>query len=133
MRLSTAALLAGIFVVLTLPALAHHSFSNFWYMDKTVEITGIVKAVKLVNPHSELSIEVTEGSEASIWYITSQGTGSALRKAGWTPDTLPIGMKVKIEGHPSRKEGAKALAAGKITKPDGSVIWFGGGGEVPQG
>lgn len=133
MRVSTAALLAGMFLVLTLPAMAHHSFTNFWYMDRTVEITGIVKAVKLVNPHSELSIDVTENGETSTWYITSQATGSALRNSGWTPDTLPVGMKVTIAGHPSRKEGAKAMAAGKITKPDGSVVWFGGGGNVPQG
>ena len=132
MRFSTA-IFACILLALTLPALAHHSFTNFWYMDKTVEITGIVKTVKLVNPHSEMSIEVSDGNETSVWYITSQATGSALRNAGWTPDTLPVGMKVTIEGHPSRKEGAKALAAGKVTKPDGSVIWFGGGGNVPQG
>lgn len=133
MRLSTAALLVGILLVFTIPALAHHSFTNFWYMDKTVEITGIVKTLRLLNPHSELSIEVTEGGQPSIWYITSEGTGSALRKAGWTPESLPVGIKVTIAGHPSRKEGAKAMAAGKITKPDGSVIWFGGGGDVPQG
>ena len=133
MRLSTAALIAGMLLALSVPTLAHHSFSNFWYMDKTVEVTGMVKSLKLVNPHSELAIEVTEGGQASTWYITSEGTGSALRKAGWTPDSLPIGTKVTIAGHPSRKEGAKALAAGKITKADGSVIWFGGGGNVPQG
>jgi Family of unknown function (DUF6152) len=133
MKLSKTAMIVGILVVFAVPSLAHHSFSNFWYMDKTVEITGVVKALKLVNPHSEIAIEVTENGETSVWYITSEGTGSALRKGGWTPESLPVGMKVTIAGHPSRKEGAKALAAGKITKPDGSVIWFGGGGNVPQG
>src|SRR5262245_29785861 len=123
MKLSKMALIVGI-LVFAVPVLAHHSFSNFWYMDKTVEITGIVKALKLVNPHSEIEIEVTENGQASSWFITSEGTGSALRKAGWTPESLPVGMKVTIAGHPSRKEGAKALAAGKITKSDGSVIWF---------
>lgn len=133
MKPSTAALLVGMVLLFTVPTLAHHSFSNFWYMDKTVEVAGVVKTLKLLNPHSELSIEVMEGGQASIWYITSEGTGSALRKAGWTPDSLPVGTKVTITGHPSRKEGAKALAAGKITRADGSVIWFGGGGNVPQG
>src|SRR5262245_60809054 len=133
MKLSTVGLVIGILVVFAAPTIAHHSFSNFWYMDKTVEISGVVKAVKLVNPHSELTIEVMEAGQPAMWYITSQGTGSALRKAGWTPETLPVGITVTIAGHPSRKEGAKALAAGKITKPDGSVVWFGGGGDVPQG
>jgi hypothetical protein len=103
-------------------------------MDRTVEITGIVKSVKLVNPHANMTVEVTEANgEKSIWSITSRGSVSALRQAGWKEDTVTIGMQIKIEGNPSRKEGAKGLAAGKITKPDGSVVWFGGGGNVPQG
>jgi len=69
----------------------------------------------------------------SLWSITSRGSVSALRAAGWKEDTVTVGMKVKIEGNPSRKEGAKGIAAGKITKPDGSEVWFGGGGGVPQG
>jgi hypothetical protein len=112
---------------------AHHSFNSFWYMDRTVEITGIVKSVKLVNPHANMVIEVTENGQKSLWSITSRGSVSALRDAGWKEDTVTIGMKVKVEGNPSRKEGAKGLAAGKITKPDGSEVWFGGGGGVPQG
>lgn len=134
MRLYVLAVLAVMFLVLTVPAVAHHSFTSFWYVDKTVEITGIVKTVKLVNPHANMTVEVTEANgEKSIWSITSKGSVSALRQAGWKEDTVTIGMKIKIEGNPSRKEGAKGLAAGKVTKPDGSVVWFGGGGNVPQG
>lgn len=126
--LASALLLAGI------PALAHHSFTSFWYMDKTIEITGVVVSVKLVNPHPEMKIEVTEANgQKSIWSITGRATGSGILKAGWMADTIPVGTKVKVEGSPSRKEGAKAIAAGKITKPDGSVVWFGGGGGIPQG
>jgi len=128
-----AALAMTLAIVLTAPALAHHSFTNFWYMDRTMAITGIVRAVKLVNPHSELTIEVTEGEQKGIWYITSRATGSALRNGGWTNETLTVGTMVKVEGNPSRKEGAKALAAGKITLPDGKVISFGGDAAIPQG
>ena len=128
-----AALTAAFLMILTAPVPAHHSFTNFWHMDRTLEITGIVKAVKLVNPHSELTIEVTEGDQKGTWYITSRATGSALRKGGWTPDSLVVGTVVKVEGNPSRKEGAKALAAGKITLPDGKTISFGGDAAIPQG
>ena len=133
MKLYVSTVLVVMFL-LSLPALAHHSFTSFWYTDRTVEITGTVKAVKLVNPHANMTVEVTEANgEKSIWSITSKGSVSALRQAGWKEDTVTIGMKIKIEGNPSRKEGAKGLAAGKITKPDGSIVWFGGGGNVPQG
>jgi Family of unknown function (DUF6152) len=121
-------------VTLSVTAYAHHSFNSFWQMDKTVEITGIVKSVKLVNPHANMVIEVTDTNGAkSLWSITSRGSVSALRAGGWKEDTVTIGMKVKVQGNPSRVEGAKGLAAGKITKPDGSEVWFGGGGGIPQG
>jgi hypothetical protein len=126
--------LVVMFLTLGAAAYAHHSFNSFWYMDKTVEITGVVKSVKLVNPHANMVVEVTEANgEKALWSITSRGSVSALRLAGWKEDTVTIGMKVKVEGNPSRKEGAKGLAAGKITRPDGSEVWFGGGGGVPQG
>lgn len=127
-------ILTGMLLLAGIPALAHHSFTSFWYMDKTVEITGVVVSVKLVNPHPEMKIEVTEpNGQKSIWNVTGRATGSGILKAGWTPETIPVGLKVKVEGAPSRKEGARALAAGKITKPDGSIVWFGGGGGIPQG
>ena len=134
MKVGISIVLAGALMLATMPVLAHHSFTSFWYMDKTVEIEGVVMAVKLVNPHPEMKIEVTEANgQKSIWNITGRATGSGILKAGWTVDTVPAGTKVKVEGNPSRKEGAKALAAGKITKPDGSIVWFGGGGGIPQG
>jgi hypothetical protein len=127
-------MLLVMFLMLGATTYAHHSFNSFWNMDRMVEITGIVKSVKLVNPHANMVIEVTDpdGSKA-LWSITSRGSVSALRQAGWKEDTVTIGMKVKVLGNPSRVEGAKGLAAGKITRPDGSEVWFGGGGGVPQG
>ncbi len=86
-----------------------------------------------MNPHSELTIEVASGPQAGLWYITSRATGTALRRNGWTPETLPVATVVKVSGHPSRKEGAKALAAGTITLPDGKKISFGGTEGIPQG
>lgn len=133
MKLCVSAVLAVMLMVPVMPALAHHSFNTFWYMDRTVEVTGTVKSLKIVNPHGELQIEVTEpNGQKSVWIITSRGSASAARKAGWTNDSLPIGTKVTVEGNPSRKEGAHALAAGKVTLPDGKVMWLGGGGGVPE-
>ena len=100
---------------LTATAQAHHSFTSFFDLTKTVEISGVVKSVKLVNPHPEMIVEVTEPN----------GTGSGPSPdeplavdppRGWNADTVPLGMNVKVEGHPTRKEGAGNIAAGKITR-----------------
>ena len=134
MRVWISLTFAGLLIFLAIPALAHHSFTSFWYMDQSVTIEGVVMELKLVNPHPLMKVEVTDASsQKSVWNVTGRATGSGILKAGWTADTVPVGIKVKVEGNPSRKEGAKALAAGKITKPDGSIVWFGGGGGIPQG
>jgi hypothetical protein len=134
MKRSLTVTLAVMFLVATVPALAHHSFTNFWKMDETATITGVVKSLKLVNPHCELVVTVTdERGVATDWFVTSRGTGSSILRAGWTMDTLPVGMEVTVEGSPPRREGSPALVAGKITRPDGSEVWFGGGGGIPQG
>ena len=134
MKRSITAALAVMFLAVALPALAHHSFTNFWKMDETMEITGVVKSLKLVNPHCELVVTVTDDTGVQTdWFVTSRGTGSAILRAGWTLDTLPVGMEVTVEGSPPRRENSPALVAGKITRPDGSEVWFGGGGGIPQG
>ena len=134
MRIWTS-VIGAVLLLSTVSTSAHHSFNSFWYMDRNAAIEGVVIEVKLVNPHPLMKVEVVDASGAkSIWNITGRATGSGIRKAGWTAETVPVGTKVKVEGFPSRQEGAKALAAGKITKMEsGDIVWFGGGGGIPQG
>ncbi len=87
---------AGLMLVGTMSASAHHSFNSFWFMDKTASIEGVVTEIKLVNPHPEMKVEVTESNGTkTIWNITGRATGSGILKAGWTPETLPVGTKIR--------------------------------------
>ena len=61
----SAALVAVLF--LSIPALAHHSFNTFFDMSKTVQIEGVVKSFKLVSPHSEMVVEVTNPAGKIHW------------------------------------------------------------------
>ena len=118
-------LLAVTFLALTVPIQAHHSITALWFTDRTVPITGVVTSFKLVNPHPELAVEVTEpNGETSLWYVTATSNLRTLLQRGWRPDTLPIGTRVTVEGSPPRREGLRALAAGKVTTEDGSVMWL---------
>lgn len=129
MKFSVPLVLGGLLLLTTVAAEAHHSMPNFWYMDRTSEVEGVVQSVKIVNPHPELVVEVTNpDGTTSIWRITGAGNASAMIRNGWTNKTLPPGMKVKVAGHPSRNPEAKALLAGTVTKPDGAKVEFGGGG-----
>ena len=128
MRLYISVAMAGLLLMLCVSAQAHHSAVNFWYTDRKVEIEGTVKSIKIVNPHPEMVIEVTESNgQKSEWRISGGGHATGMIRAGWTDDTLPIGMRVKVKGSPSRQEGSKTLLAGDITRPDGTVISFSAG------
>ena len=138
--------LAVLVLALLSPAYAHHSFYTFYYMDKYVEIEGVVKSLKIVNPHSEMTVEVTEADGAkSLWRITASAGGVVgLQKIGWKNGML-VGTRVKVEGHPARKEGGTGMAGGKVTfmekatlpdgkeYPAGTILWLGGGGGIPVG
>ena len=117
------------------PVSAHHSFTAFWYMNKMESIEGTVLELKIVNPHPSLKVEVTDAKgQKVVWTITARATATALVNGGWTPDTLPVGTRVKVEGAPSRREGTKALAAGAITRlTDGKMLSFGGVGDIAAG
>jgi hypothetical protein len=120
----SAALVAVLF--LSIPALAHHSFNTFFDMSKTVQIEGVVKSFKLVSPHSEMVVEVTNpAGKVDVWRITARTGAVNAKKAGWKVEDF-IGKKVKVEGNPTRKDGGTAMAAGVITFPDGKVVCLGG-------
>ena len=126
MRFFLSLALVGSLLMLAVPLEAHHSASSFWHTDRIVEIEGVVKSINIVNPHPEMVVEVTDANgEKADWYISGGGNASAMIRAGWTDDTIPVGEKVKIQGQPSRREGARALLSGDVTTEDGVVVSFG--------
>ena len=131
MRVYLSLLLAGLFLTTAVAAEAHHSASSFWYTDRSVSIEGVVKSVAMVNPHPEMVVTVTnpDGTHTD-WYISGGGNASAMIRAGWTQDTLTPGMAIKVEGAPSRREGAKALLSGDVTiQATGRVLDFSSGSD----
>ena len=124
---------AGILCTLTLPVSAHHSFAARWDMNKSVVLMGTVVSVRLTNPHPSMDIEVTEADGTKTrWFVSATTSATALRRAGWTEETVPIGTKIKLEAHPPLKEGAKNVCAGTITMPDGKQFSMGGSLGIAQ-
>ena len=114
--------LAGVMVVLSVPAQAHHSIPAFWYPDKTIQVTGVVKEIKIINPHSVFIIEVTEANGQKTEWTGVTASGAAMFRAGWTSETLKIGSKITVEGNPPRNETAKGILITGFTLPDGRKI-----------
>jgi hypothetical protein len=118
-------LFAGVSLLMTEPIQAHHSIPAFWDEAKSIEISGTVKQMKIVNPHSELRVEVTTADGSKETWVGVAGLATQMIKAGWTNDTLKAGTAIKVEGAPPKKIGAKGILVRKITLPDGRVLTSG--------
>ena len=117
------AALSGVVVsLLSVPAVAHHSFAMF-DVDTTLERQATVVEFQWTNPHSwlELSITVEEG-ESTHWSIEMSSPGS-LANDGWGPRTVVAGDEVTVTFNP-RKDGTPSGRFLSIVTPSGEK--FGG-------
>ncbi|NKB33950.1 MAG: hypothetical protein GKR91_12710 [Pseudomonadales bacterium] len=120
-----AAAVAGL-MVLVLPVLAHHASTPFYDPENVIDLEGSVTRFVFRNPHAFLFIDVTdESGEVSEWQV-ELGAPVGLRRIGWTPETLPIGMEVKMTGRRSRAEGSQGVCCVRMTRADGSPVLEGG-------
>lgn len=127
-RLITAAgvaLALGVALVMT-PVIAHHASGPFYDPDRRVEIEGTVKRFVFRNPHAFLFVDVADASGAITEWQIELGAPVSLQRTGWTPDTLPMGLMVKVTGQPSRADGSTGLCCVRMTRQDGSPVLSGG-------
>ena len=114
-----AALTGAILFVVN--AQAHHSITTFYDREKTISISGVLKEVRILNPHSSFLVEVTETSGQTVTWNVVCGNATQMARAGWTSETLKVGTKITVEGNPGRN-GARGLIAKEFTTADGRKL-----------
>lgn len=124
------ALVAAGVVSLTWSAGAHHSHGQY---DETFrDITGVVKELHLLTPHSWLYIEVKDGAGAPQLWALEATTRTQLEEAGVTRTYVKAGDVVKARCHPLRDKTNGCLL-GFLKAADGSVKdWDGGNAPPPK-
>ena len=114
------ALFASAAVLSATSVQAHHSIANFWDGTKDIAVSGVIKEVKLVNPHSELTLEVIEDGKPVKWLAFGLGI-TDLRRRGITNEML-MNKKVTFEGHPPKRAAGKGIFLTGIIFEDGKKI-----------
>jgi hypothetical protein len=114
MRTGVKTLLVAVVLLVSVPAIAHHSGAMF-DDKKTVTLTGVVKDFQYTNPHSWLLVDV-KGSDGKVttWGFEAEGPSTLLR-AGIRKSDFKAGTPVTISGHPMR-DGRPAAAWMKATR-----------------
>jgi len=118
MKQSTASLVVIGTIISAFPALAHHSDYNY-ATEEWTQLQGTVREVHWVNPHAWIYIEVTgAGDQSGTWALEGAGV-AALRRDGWTEDSVEVGDEISVQCHPLRS-GARGCLLGFIEMDDGS-------------
>ena len=108
------------FLLVSIPVLAHHGASEY-DMTKIVSLSGTVKELQFVNPHTLLTFTVKdEIGKVSEWE-GELPSPNLLSRRGWSRSTLKPGDQVTIIGAPA-KNGEKGMQVKKLVFPDGHEL-----------
>ena len=98
---------ATVFVALSLslaqPAFAHHGGGTF-DNTRTIELTGKLTRLDLINPHSWLYFDVTDKDGKVSHFRCEMRAATVLRRSGWKEEMFKPGQRITIEGQPDRKD-----------------------------
>lgn len=90
------------------PAFAHHGWA--WTEDGLFELTGVIKAVFVGNPHATLDVDV----EGVVWRVELAPPGPTMA-AGFTEESAKPGDEVVALGNRSLDPNETRMKAVRIT------------------
>jgi Family of unknown function (DUF6152) len=109
-----------VFLLISIPLWAHHGASEY-DMTKIVSLSGTVKELQFVNPHTLLTFTVKDDSGKVSEWEGELPSPNLLSRRGWSRSTLKPGDQVTIIGAPA-KNGEKGLQVKKLVFPDGHEL-----------
>jgi len=83
---------------------AHHGSAGQFDHSKTIEVSGVVKKIRFVNPHSYVYFDVTNDQGETEEWRCEMRAASVLKRAGWSEDMFEAGAIIDIVGVPARRE-----------------------------
>lgn len=102
-------------------ALAHHSAAMFDFT-RSGEVEGVVKDIRVINPHMSLVLVVTDAKGAHDVSFEGHSVNNFYR-AGWRPGSVNVGDKIKVRFAP-RKDGHDGGFVNAFTTAQGKEIGF---------
>jgi Family of unknown function (DUF6152) len=87
--------------------MAHHGWA--WTSDKEFTLTGKITAVRLGNPHGEVTLDA-----AGEQWIVEVGQPWRNKRAGLSDELLSVGRIITVHGHRHAKESERLMKAERV-------------------
>jgi len=111
--------LAALFLLNAGTALAHHGWS--WTTGGNIELTGVIKSVRLGNPHGILEVD----AEGEVWTV-EVGQPWRNERAGLKDGDLAEGVEVRLIGEPADDVSEKRLKVERLFIDDREFVLYPG-------
>ena len=108
--------LALLFIVISIPVGAHHSFLSIYDQDSVSTIEGVVTEVWFENPHSRVYIEATNADGSRTVWESETYPRNILVRRGWNHDDLKVGDEVVLTGRKA-KNGSNRMQMLTLVRP----------------
>ena len=124
------AVVAGVGLLLAaVPAIAHHAVAAQYDMQKPIEITGSLKKMEFINPHSMLHLDVRNPDGTVTTWVFQTTNAGTLRRRGLAregPGSLKQGATYTVKGFAARNGNPMGFLR-VLVFPDNRemTFWFG--------
>jgi hypothetical protein len=117
------AVVAFVLVVASAPLLAHHSFSEYYLEQDTIEVEGVVVEFQFQNPHAWVHIMGDDPFGRERRYAAEWASRSRLQDDGIKKDTLREGDRVRIWASPNRNPNDGRIRLKRIERRRDGWQW----------
>jgi len=110
----------AILCVLSVPVFAHHGASPY-DTSKLTTLKGTVTDYQFINPHVEISVDVTNDKGKAESWIGEANSPNVLSRHGWDRDIIKKGDQITVIGN-AGKNGSKTLRLQKVVLSNGKEL-----------
>ena len=120
MRVTSIACAAAAAALLSIPAWAHHSHTNY-NTNEFINLSGTITEVAWTNPHVWIYMEVANAKGGPQKWALEGGSVTSLMRGGWQRNSLKPGDKVSVRCHRLR-DGSEGCLLGFVTNINGTAM-----------
>jgi hypothetical protein len=111
---------SAILCIISVPVFAHHGASPY-DTSKVTTLKGTVTDYQFINPHVEISVDVTNDKGKVESWIGEANSPNVLSRHGWDRDMIKKGDQITVIGN-AGKNGSKTLRLQKVVLSNGKEL-----------
>jgi Family of unknown function (DUF6152) len=120
MRFKSIVFAAAAAALLSIPAWAHHSHTNY-NTTEFITLSGTITEVAWTNPHVWVYMEVADAQARPQMWALEGGSPTSLTRGGWQRNSMKAGDKVSVRCHRVR-DGSEGCLLGFVTNINGTAM-----------